>query len=286
MLSAYLDGEISRKDRERLEARLLEDEDLRNTFEQLQRTRAVMRGLPSMRAPRNYNITAEMVGRKETISRAFPVLRFASVLASVLFVLLFLGDLLVPRSVVMTSLKAVQVAETIMEIAESPVSEAPQVEGQLRETLADQIMELAPAEEEAAESPVYEAPQIESQLPEAQADEAMEIAPAEGEAATPIPEPTPGPPSEPSAGLEKLLATGIPAPVEESEDAVGEVAESYAAPNLLEEGGVIDIPLEDEFQPTSNFWTIVRFLEIFLIVLALATGLAAILLYRRIKIIP
>ena len=60
MLSAYLDGEISGKDRERLEARLLVDEDLRNTLEELQRTRQVMRSLPSMRAPRNYFVTAEM----------------------------------------------------------------------------------------------------------------------------------------------------------------------------------------------------------------------------------
>ena len=33
MLSAYLDREISRKDRERLEARLLVDEDLSKTLE-------------------------------------------------------------------------------------------------------------------------------------------------------------------------------------------------------------------------------------------------------------
>jgi anti-sigma factor RsiW len=252
-LSAYLDGEISRKDRERLEARLLEDEELNNTLEQLQRTRTVMRGLPSMRAPRNYYLTPEMVGRKETVSRAFPVLRFASALASVLFILLFLGDLLVPRTELMTSSKEVQVAETIMEAAESPVSEAPQ---------------------------------IESQLPEAQADQAMKMAPAEAEAAAPFPESTPAQPSEPAAGLERLLATGVPAPEEESEDAVGEVEESFAAPNLLVEERATDTPIEDEFQPTVNYWTIVRFIEIFLIVVALTTGLAALLLFRRNKIIP
>ena len=281
MLSAYLDGEISRKDRERLEARILEDKDLSNTLKQLRRTRQVMRGLPSMRAPRNYYITPEMVGRKETVSRAFPVLRFASVLASVLFVLLFLGDMLVPRTGVVSTLKAVQVAETIMEEAE-----APQIGSELPEAQADQAMELPSARGEAAESEVSEAPQIESQLPEAQADQAMEIAPVEGEAAAPLPEPTPGQPSEPAAGLERLLATGVPAPLEESEDAVGEVEESFAAPNLLVEEHATDTPIEDEFQPTVNYWTIVRFIEIFLIVVALTTGLAALLLFRRNKITP
>ena len=253
MLSAYLDGEISRKDRERLEARLLEDKDLSNTLKQLRRTRQVMRSLPSMRAPRNYFVTAEMVGQKETGSRAFPILRFASALASVLFILIFLGDMLVPRAGLMTSSKTIQVAETIMEAAEPLVSEAPQ---------------------------------IESQLPEAQADQAMEMAPVEGEAAAPLPEPSQGQASEPAAEMERLLATGVPSPVEESEDAVGEVEESFAAPNLLVEERATDTPIEDEFQPTVNYWTIVRFIEIFLIVVALTTGLAALLLFRRNRIIP
>jgi hypothetical protein len=253
MLSAYLDGEISRKDRERLEARLLEDEDLSTTLKQLQRTRQVMRSLPSMRAPRNYFVTAEMVGQNETRSRAFPILRFASALASVLFILLFLGDMLVPRTGLMTSSKTIQVAETIMEAAEPPVTVAPQ---------------------------------IESQLPEAQADQAMEMAPVEGEAAAPLPEPTPDQPSEPAAEMERLLATGVESPAEESEDGVGEVVESFAEPNLLEERGVIDIPPEDETRPIINYWKIVRYSEIFLIVLALTTGLAAFLMYRKNKIIP
>lgn len=253
MISAYLDGEISRKERERLEARLLVDEDLSNTLKQLQHTKQVMNSLPFMRAPRNYFVTAEMVGKKETGSRAFPILRFASALASVLFILLFLGDMLVPRTALMTSSKTVQVAETIIEAAELPVSEAPQ---------------------------------IESQLPEAQADQAMEMAPVEGEAAAPFPEPTPDQPSEPAAEMERLLATGVPSPVEESEVGVGEVAESFAEPNLLEEGGVIDVSPEDETRPIIDYWKIVRYFEIFLIVLALTTGLAALLLYRRDKIIP
>ena len=252
-LSAYLDGEISRKDRERLEARLLVDEDLSTTLKQLQRTRQVMRSLPSMRAPRNYFVAAEMVGQKETGSRAFPILRFASALASVLFILLFLGDMLVPRTGLMTSSKTIQVAETIMEAAEPPVTVAPQ---------------------------------IESQLPEAQADQAMEMAPVEGEAAAPLPESTPDQPSEPAAEMERLLATGVESPAEESEDGVGEVVESFAEPNLLEERGVIDIPPEEETRPIINYWKIVRYSEIFLIVLALTTGLAALLLYRRSKFIP
>jgi hypothetical protein len=275
ILSAYLDGEISRKDRERLEARLLEEEVLQNTLDELQRTRQVIRSLPAIRAPRNYYLTPEMVGRKEPVSRAFPVLRFASVLASVLFVLLFLGDILVPRTGVVSNLKAVQVVETVIEEAEAPQMEIEPPEAE----------ELPIAEGEAAESPVSEAPLIESELPEAMVDPSEEMAPAEADAAAPLPEATPILPPEPAAGLERMMATGIPSPMEDSGE-VGELAESFSTPSLLDEGGEIDIPLEDEVRPILDIWMIVRYFEIFLILVALTTGLAALFLFRRNKFIP
>ena len=61
-LSAFLDGEISGRDQERLEARLQSDEALRKYLEDLRRTRTAVRSLPVLRAPRNYYLTPEMVG--------------------------------------------------------------------------------------------------------------------------------------------------------------------------------------------------------------------------------
>ena len=87
-LSAYLDGEISNRDRERLEARLQSDGSLREYLEGLQRTRAAVRSLPALRAPRNYYLTPEMVGQRREPRRFFPVFSFASAVATVLFVLL------------------------------------------------------------------------------------------------------------------------------------------------------------------------------------------------------
>ena len=85
-------GEISNRDRERLEARLQSDGSLRESLEGLQRARAAVRSLPALRAPRNYYLTPEMVGRRREPRRFFPVFSFASAAATVLFVLLLVGD--------------------------------------------------------------------------------------------------------------------------------------------------------------------------------------------------
>ena len=51
-LSAYLDGQLNRKERDRLEARLKASAELQDALEQLRRTRSLLRSLPPMRAPR------------------------------------------------------------------------------------------------------------------------------------------------------------------------------------------------------------------------------------------
>lgn len=273
ILSAYIDGEISTKDREKLKTRLSEDAGLRKTLEELQSTRQVIRSLPSLRAPRNYFVSAEMVGQKETASRAFPVLRFASVLASVIFVLLFLGDILIPRSGVLPAPMAARVSESIIEEAEMPAAESVQRE---METEAP-----AAVEGEAIELPVAEAPQFESESPEMQDEQRIEFPEAGEEAAAPEPLPPNVSPSEPAGDMERMAVTGVPAPLEEPGDELGGMAKSLEEPNLLEDGGVISIPLEEPSQQVISIWSVVRFFEFFFIVVALVTGLTALFLSRR-----
>ena len=95
LLSAYLDGQLTPKERARLEARLREDAQLRSLLVELRRTRAILRSQPRLRAPRNFMLTPQMAGKPaRTPPRAYPALRLASVLAGVLFVLVLAGDLL------------------------------------------------------------------------------------------------------------------------------------------------------------------------------------------------
>lgn len=95
-LSAYLDGQLAQKERAHLEARLQEDAALRSGLEELRRTRAVLRRQPGLRAPRNFTLTPHMAGLRtgrRTANSAFTTLRLASLLATLFFVIVFIGDL-------------------------------------------------------------------------------------------------------------------------------------------------------------------------------------------------
>ena len=61
-MSAYLDNQLKPKDRVLLESRLEKSPELRSAFDELRRTRAVLRNQKSLRAPRNFALTAEMAG--------------------------------------------------------------------------------------------------------------------------------------------------------------------------------------------------------------------------------
>jgi hypothetical protein len=127
-LSAYLDGELNRRERERLETRLKTNADLRNALTQLRQTRAVIRSLPTLRAPRNYTLSAKMIPERKTPARVYPALRLATALATLLFCLVVLGDFLIPRN---PSAPAPQLAA---QPNQTTVAMAPALEPSLQET--------------------------------------------------------------------------------------------------------------------------------------------------------
>ncbi|MCX7855509.1 MAG: zf-HC2 domain-containing protein [Anaerolineae bacterium] len=101
-LSAYIDGALSPRERARLEARLAQDPDLRARLESLQRTVALVRGLPSVSAPRNFLLTPAMVRQPAptvrqpapAVRRLAPALTFATAVSGLLCVLLLVGNLI------------------------------------------------------------------------------------------------------------------------------------------------------------------------------------------------
>jgi len=95
-LSAYLDGELSQAERARLESRLARDAGLSATLDELRATRALLRRTPRRRAPRSFTLTPKMAGLRPPLPRSVPVLRFASVLATLLLFATFAGNLLGP----------------------------------------------------------------------------------------------------------------------------------------------------------------------------------------------
>jgi len=97
LLSAYLDGQLNPSDSARLELRLKTDLELAAVIDDLRAARGLLRQLPSRRAPRNFTLTPKMVGVKPPLPRAYPIFRFASAFAALLFFLSYAVNFAAPR---------------------------------------------------------------------------------------------------------------------------------------------------------------------------------------------
>lgn len=70
LLSAYLDGQLSEKERAQLEARLASDEVLQNELRALRRTVAMVRDLPRLPVPRNFILPQAIATAKRPVAPA------------------------------------------------------------------------------------------------------------------------------------------------------------------------------------------------------------------------
>ncbi|MGD2218505.1 MAG: zf-HC2 domain-containing protein [Gemmatimonadales bacterium] len=101
LLSAYVDGQLSERERKQLEARLKEDAALRAELRALHQTVSLVRELPQAAAPRNFILSKSMVQRRRPAPApeprrvwVAPVLTAATAIVSLLFVVVLVGDLL------------------------------------------------------------------------------------------------------------------------------------------------------------------------------------------------
>lgn len=94
-LSSYLDGELPPKEAAKLEARLRSDSTLRAALDEMRGTVHLLRGLPKVRAPRNFTLTPEMAGVREPRT-AYPFLRLATAMAMLAFLVTVGVDVLLP----------------------------------------------------------------------------------------------------------------------------------------------------------------------------------------------
>jgi len=93
-LSAFLDGELSPAEVEKLEARLATDKQLSGMLEALRATTEAVGSLPEVRLPRSFALTEEMVPTR----RAYPILQLSTAVAALSFVLVVGADLLIASS--------------------------------------------------------------------------------------------------------------------------------------------------------------------------------------------
>lgn len=254
LLSAYLDGELEERERQRLEVRLAQDETLREELRALRQTVSLMQELPEVAAPRNFIVSKSMVERRQPAPRpeprvlrpsservrrawAAPLLTAATAVVSLLFVVLLVGDLLLPgmgglasapepmeqaKEVPQIALEAEPADEGARvehEVAPSPTSaptaaaEAPLEEPEM----AAEEKEEARIEGEVAPSPTL-APMLATEAPregpemaveeEGETAEGIRLEEALREAETPSPAMEGGGPTEEAAAL--AVPTGSP----------------------------------------------------------------------------
>jgi hypothetical protein len=96
-LSSYLDGQLSQSESARLEARISSDPELASAFNDLRAARGILRKLPSRKAPRNFTLTRQMVGLKPPLPRSYSFFRFSTAFATVLLVLTFAANSILPN---------------------------------------------------------------------------------------------------------------------------------------------------------------------------------------------
>lgn len=97
LLSAYLDGKLNPSDSARLEARLQSDPELASTLSDIRLARGILRKLPARKAPRNFTLTRKMVGLKPPLPRSYGFFRFSTAFATILLVITFATNFIVPR---------------------------------------------------------------------------------------------------------------------------------------------------------------------------------------------
>ncbi len=211
MLSTYLDGQLTLGERAQLEARLQTEQELRTALEQIWQAQAAVRNLPFLRAPRNYMLSPKMAGLRKQSPRIYPILGLASALASLLLVLVLIGDLITVRTPGIISLQSVQIVETQM-IA---VMEAVQTEAALPKSAAPE-----------AETEIIEAPAAGTEEP------VLGIRPTE------VVEMMAPPPQEPEAAIESLESAAADQVVEPRLQAKAEVSVTDLKPMTMDEQSI------------------------------------------------
>lgn len=271
-LSAYLDGQLSSRERARLEQSLASREDLRMALEELRRVRIILRSQPRLRAPRNFTLGAEFASQaapRRPARQLSPMFGLVSALASVLLVLVIVGEFMLgaPRLATAPQPEEFQAKSAQVEMAAPPteasLQQAPALPAAPQATpeIADQSLRAQVTTQAEAEvgatlgAPVAGA--MEYPAPMAQesptgAYPPPSVAMAVPETQPPAPEPTQVP----------LVVT----------EAVTLAQEALTQPSPEAETEMV--------QPQPAFWNSWRFAQVGLLLLAVVSGALA-LYWRR-----
>jgi len=188
MLSAYLDDALTPAERERFERLLSTDETLRASLEEQRLVKASLARLPRMRAPRNFTLDPAIYGRpaRSTAESLYPIMRVATAVVAILFVLVLVIDLSpIGGGSQASDVEQITMSESQAEPLQAPAAAAAPTEQPSAETamVEGEPIEVTRVVTEAVEMAV-EAPAEEVAAIEATVEEEI----VEGEAELPSPE--------------------------------------------------------------------------------------------------
>jgi hypothetical protein len=200
-LTAYLDDALTPGEKRDFEQRLAADEALRADLEQQRIVKENLIALPRLRAPRNFTLDPALYGRPQPASRLYPALRTATVLAAILFVVVFSADLI--GTVGPMGLAGAPAEMELSQRASEPEADLAFTDEAAAGVEVTRVVEAEMVVEEAEEAVAEEAVRAEEAAPiEAPAEEVAEEERAMEEA-----ELAPLAPAEPAAGGEAMSAT-------------------------------------------------------------------------------
>ena len=306
-ISAYLDGQLSVEEQREFESRLQGQPDLRVALYDLRRTRTVMRNTPAIRRTRNFMLTPEMV-KARSKPRSYPFFQVVFAAASVLFAMVFTGDLVqssLSRAISASApaaevFEAAPAGETLSRgAADTDASGDESAGGATDSAAAEPALEMEEAMDDSAEDVATDGASEETAN---DAGSAADSASDEGGADS-ASAPTQAAIAEESLdeaaeeGVEVESAEAVDDQADAQEEAPGDVPESESE---LEEAAetapeddtsrVIDIdPIEDDVKSADTspgrsinwFMVGLRGLEVILLLTVLTSGAALLYLRRR-----
>ncbi len=92
LLSAYMDGQLSTREKARVESMLAGDPDFKLAHDEFSRLKKMMKAMPQVKAPRNFTLSAAVAPQKPQRFFLAPALNYAALVTAILFVFLFAGS--------------------------------------------------------------------------------------------------------------------------------------------------------------------------------------------------
>ncbi len=242
-ITAYVDGELSPRERQRFVQLMADDPGLQTEVAELQQFKQNLRQLPRRRVPRNFTLDPALyqAPQRQPLLQLYPAMRVATVITAVFLIIAVSADLLTfgganeaAPSAAPVAMQSAPAEEAAMETAADAAMEEMPVEA---EAVEEEAMAYDAAESEnvtegaAAEASAPE-PQVEvAAVPEAEVTEAEEpaAAPPEESLATAPVQPVKGTPIVIDAESAVLTEESVPTDAGAEDAAAGSAAPEAAA---------------------------------------------------------